>query len=292
MGHRRWITKVGPPRTQEERRRKSRYREQDHGIVDEGIDIEPHPADNEERRDEEPEPEAVELRLDQVGLAFARPGREQAEHHAGHEGAQDDVEADSSAIHTITPRNNTTSRMANCPLVVRVVLSSRPSRSPRGGWRRTPRRRRSPRTPGGRGRSGRSIGRQRQSDRDQGQELAGGRAGQHLGAEVVLEVAAVAQDREEHPECGRGHRQPHDQTGSGPVDRDQGDAQRHAQDERHQPSSARSSHRASPDPRKVDLEAGEEHQRGQAEHAEEGDDVVVGRPVEHRTDDDPAARSR
>ena len=82
------------PRITRNRTRKPHANKQKGGVVGDRIEIELHATDDEEHGHEEAESERLQLRLDELGLTFARPGREQAQHHARSERAEQDVETE------------------------------------------------------------------------------------------------------------------------------------------------------------------------------------------------------
>src|SRR5690606_22372684 len=80
-------------RAHHQQRQDRQYQQRDRGgAAHQRTDVDAHPGGDEEERDEEPEADTLQLGLDDLGLTVGDAGEHLPDHHAGREGAQDDVE--------------------------------------------------------------------------------------------------------------------------------------------------------------------------------------------------------
>ena len=131
-------------------------------------------------------------------------------------------------------------------------------------------------------------GRENQGHQQDRTELAGAAGGQQVGAEAGLQLAVVAQDRDQGADRRRRHRRAGVEEGDDDPGRGEEPAEAVGEDHREQPAEGAELQRLAPDPLEVDLVAGEEEEHPEAEVGEEFDEVVaVGEAEDFGPDQDP-----
>ncbi len=134
----------------------------------------------------------------------------------------------------------------------------------------------------------RVAGREDERDQQDRAELADPARRQQVGAELGLQLAVVAQDRDQRADRRRRHRRPRVEEGEDDAGRGEGAADRVGECDREQPAPGAELERFAADPLEVDLVAGEEEEHPQAEVGEEFDEAVgPGKIEDFGADDDP-----
>jgi hypothetical protein len=123
-------------------------------------------------------------------------------------------------------------------------------------------------------------GREDQRHQQDRAELTGRACGQEVGAEAGLQLAAVAQDRDQRADRGRRHRRAGVEEGEHDPGRGERPADPIGERDREQPAKRPELHRQALDPVEVDLVAGEEEEHPEPEVGEEFDEVIGLREAE------------
>ena len=188
----------------QEQAEEQRQLQQPAGARDQRVEVERDAARHEEERDQEPEADGVELRLEAIELlALEHALHEQA----GRERAQDHVEPEVGGEHDEREHRQHGQPHRELPARLQRALEEVPAPSDGTGRERR----------GEHGdhherdeqqRLGRGIGCRAEQQRDDqdGPELPDGADRQHVAAARRVELVGVAQQRDQRAERGRGHR--------------------------------------------------------------------------------------
>ncbi len=226
------------------------------------MQVELHPADDEEDRHQETEPDGLELTLDDLGVL---PADEQADHDAGRERPEQDVEAEleGKQDQPDDEQHRHPDRQLSAGVHV-LVQEADHRRGMRAGRERGRRDRRDDEHEQQGGRDLGVAAVQDHPDDQDGGELADAADRHQPGPEAPLGQAGVAHDREQCPQRRGGEGQADHYLVDDRPDQHQRGGDRHGQDQRDDPSADRQLERPSADPREVELETGQEHQERQA----------------------------
>ena len=254
---------------QEEQSEEERHAEDGDGVFRERVEVEAHPAHDEEDRDEHTEGDARQLLFDDVRLlSMVREPHDET----GDECAEQDVEPE--LARDPHEERDQQHRDANRELRARVERAPEELDDAR---RSGPDRHRH--RPGGqrdeehkeqRG-LGRVVAREQERDRHDGKELAGASNREDVRTEPGVHDVLVFEHRQERAEGGRGQREADEQRRDRESSEHEPAGDRDRDRERHEPTDTGELERAASNLGELDLVARHEEEEAQTEARERGD---------------------